>query len=119
MESAHESHENTPISPDVVIEALRDIGIEDQEVGELLARYAHQCQAEADTEAATHPGNPRVSNRANIRAAIKMAAIYVHSGRYADYGIESLEQLLEVASQDPEDDDLVREIKQFISILKY
>ncbi len=112
-----ESFEQLPISEEVVIEALNTRGVEDPEAKELLDKYVNRCQTEAKAEVAADPESPVVSNRAPIKAAIKIAILYSKTERYRDYGRESLQEVLLVASQDDSTQDLVQEIEHLLSEL--
>lgn len=95
----------------MVIESLNRLGIEDPESKELLGKYADQCQVEAESEVASDPENPVVSNRANIKADIKLARLYVQTEKYRDQTKESLDELLLAALQNESTLDLAQEIE--------
>jgi hypothetical protein len=105
------------ITEEVVIEALNSKGVENTEAAELLAKYANQCQAEANAEAAGSPEDPLVSNRANIKADIKMAQLYAKTANYKHMAAASLQDTLLAASQDTATQDLAEEIETLLNEL--
>ncbi len=113
-----ESFENIPVSEQQLIEALNTKGAEDPEAKELLKGYVDQCHAEADREAAADPKSSDVSNRANIKADIKIVSLYSKTEKYKDYARESLEETLVAASQDESTEDLAEEIIRLIENLE-
>ena len=101
-----------------VVEALNTKGIDDQEAREMLEKYADQCHAEADAEVATDPESPETSNRANIKAEIKIAILYSKTEGYRNQARESLEDAHLAASQSESTQDLAVEIKSLIKSLE-
>ncbi len=99
------------ITEEVVIEALNTKGIEDPETKELLGKYVDQCHAEADAEALADPESHDASNRANIKADIKIAMLYSKTDRYKDQALQSLEDVRLAASQNDSTKDLVEQIE--------
>jgi NifB/MoaA-like Fe-S oxidoreductase len=70
------------ISEEAVIEALDSGGIEDSEAKKLLEAFVDQCMAEAGREVATEPESAEVSNRANIKAQIKIGRLLSKTKSY-------------------------------------
>jgi len=97
-----------------VIEALNGGGIEDLRSKELLGRYADQCQAEANLEVASNPESSEASNRANIKAGIKLAILYSKTEKYKAQAREALEETLWAAQQNESTLDLAREIEELL-----
>lgn len=93
-----------------VIEALNTKGVEDAEARALLEKYVDQCHAEADMEAATDPSNPEASNRANIKADIKIAILYSKTEKYLGQALGSLDDALRAALQNESTHDLAEQI---------
>ncbi len=102
------------------ISALNEKGIDSTEARELLGRYADLCHAEADREASLAPGDPDASNRANIRAEIRIALLWtevtaesateVAGAEGLETAWDLLEQIRQGAGQNPATADLVQEI---------
>lgn len=107
------------IREEVVIEALNTKGAESQEARELLEKYVDQCHAEADAEAAGDPENPEASNRANIKADIKIAVLYSKTEKYKDSARESLKDAYWAASQNESTKDLVEQIEALMNDLDF
>ena len=99
------------ITEQEVVEALKSKGIENQEAKDLLIRYTDQCHSESNTEAMT---NPDFSNRANIKAEIKIAELYLKT-QYKDYAIESLNEIYQNAGQSELTKDLAVQINSLIN----
>ncbi len=93
-------------------------GVEHQEAMELLVKYIDQCHAEADVEANTDPESSRVSNRANIKADIKIASLYSKTDKYKQQALDSLDEALLASSQDDSTKDLVEEIARLIESIE-
>ena len=112
-------HPQSPerITEEVLIEGLNTKGIEDQETRELLEKYVDQCHAEADAEALADPENPEASNRANIKADVKIATLYSKTDKYKDQARESLEDARWATSQNDSTQDLVKQIDALINDL--
>jgi len=110
-----ESFEKIPVSEAVVIEALNSKGVEDTETRELLGKYVDQCHAEADMEAAADPESSIASNRANIKAEIKIAVLYSKTDNYKEQARDALEEVYMAASQDESTQDLAQEIGDLLS----
>ncbi|OHA62194.1 MAG: hypothetical protein A2556_01030 [Candidatus Vogelbacteria bacterium RIFOXYD2_FULL_44_9] len=111
MHESFNSFENSPVSEQEVVKILNSKGLEDNEARELLVRYVDQCHVEADTEASADPESSITSNRANIKAEIKIAILYSKTENYRDLAISSLEEALMAAVQDPSTQDLAEQIK--------
>ncbi len=107
--------ENILLTEEAVIEALDAHTLNAPEALEILGKYADQCHAEADREAQADPDSALASNRANLKAEIKIAQVGLKSREYKSLAIESLEQTLMAASQDEATEDLA---EQITSILK-
>ena len=105
------------ITQEAVIESLNTKGIEDQEARDLLEKYVDQFHTEADAEAVSDPENPRASNRAKIKADIKIATLYAKTIRYKDQARESLEDAYWAASQNESTKDLIEEIDSLRKVL--
>ncbi|MEI6238242.1 MAG: hypothetical protein WCP15_01750, partial [bacterium] len=75
-----------------------------------LNRYVDECHREADAEAQSNPESEIVSNRANIKAEIKIGALLIKSEKYRAVGIESLEQTLMATGHDDTTADLAEQI---------
>ncbi len=99
------------ITEEAVIEALNTKGVENQEAREMLEKFVDQCHTEADAEAAADPENPDASNRANIKADIKIAILYSRTEKYKESARESLEDAYWAASQGESTKDLVERIE--------
>lgn len=110
-----ESFEKIPVSEEVVIEVLNTRGVEDPEARELLGKYVDQCHAEADAEAAADPESAEASNRANIKAEIKIALLYSKTDKYKEQARGALEESLMAASQDPSTQDLAEQIENLLN----
>jgi hypothetical protein len=106
------------ISEQEVIEALNTKGLEDPEAKEMLGIYVDKCHAEADAEAASDPEIPEASNRANIKAEIKIATLYSKTEKYKDIARESLEEIYMAASQLESTQDLASEIELLLANLE-
>lgn len=117
MSESMSSFENIPLSEEAVIEVLNSSGIEDPETREILEKYIDQCHTEADAEAAADPENPIASNRANIKADIRIAILYSKTEKYKNQAAESLVDALIAASQNDSTLDLVQEIEMLLSRL--
>lgn len=109
------SPEQQPIKPEDVVSALDGEGIESTEAYSLMCKYIDQCQAEADAEVKASKGDSIVANRANIKAAIKVAQVYLKTSRYRDFGIDSLNTTLSAALQSTNTDDMAGEIRELIA----
>lgn len=110
-----ESFEGMPISEQVVIEALNSYEIGDPRALELLGKFVDQCHVDADREADADQGNPVASNRANIKAEIRIARLYLKTEKYREEAIGSLEEAHNAASQDDSTQDLALEIEELFS----
>ncbi len=105
---------NPPISKEQVVNLLNIREINDPEAVELMMKYIDQCHAEADAEALADPGNFITSNRANIKAEIKIARLYLETQKYKEQAKKSLEDARLAASQSDSTQDLVAEIEQLL-----
>ena len=101
----------------IIIDALNSKGVEDPETKELLDKYVAGCQVEADMETAESPENQEVSNRANIKAQIKIATLLTKT-RYKTEALESLNDAYWAASQNESTKDLAEQINALISGLE-
>ncbi len=96
-----------------VIEALDEKGINDPEAKALLMRYVDQCHAEADREASADL-TPGSSNRANLKAEMKITVLYSKTARYRKFAIESFRELYDAALQNETSSVLVPQILKLI-----
>ena len=103
------------INEEDVADALDKHGVEHPDTRELLDKYARQCEAEADAEAAADPENPVASNRANIKTAIKMATLYPKTRNYKQQALEMLEEAYQMASQNESTADLAMQADVLIA----
>lgn len=109
------SPEQQPIRPEDVVSALDSEGIESAKAYGLMCKYIDQCQVEADAEVEASEGSSIVANRANIKAAIKIAQVYLKTSKYRDFGIDSLNTTLSAALQSTNTDDMAGEIRVLIA----
>lgn len=84
---------------------------------EMLLAFVDKSHSEADAEAATDPENPVISNRANIKAEIRIGMEYAKNTRHRDAARESLQATLEAALQNDSTQDLAEEIRGLLSTL--
>jgi len=105
------------INEQEVVNVLDSKGIEDPEVKALLEKYVDQCQAESNAEAKSDPENPEASNRANIKAQIKIAILLSKTEKYKTEAKESFEDAYNAASQNESTHDLAEQIDSLISEL--
>ena len=104
----------SPLTEEKLVETLDALEPGSPEARELIGRYADQCHEEADREAAADPENPQASNRANIKAEMKIGLACLKSSRYAESARDSLWQTLEMAIQDENTADLALEIRKVL-----
>lgn len=104
----------TGITHEKVVAALDRYGLPPEGLA-ILTQYVSQCELDAEIEVASHPGDAKVSNRANIKANIKIGRALFVSEKTRSLGRESLEQTLGAALQREDTADLAQEIE---SILK-
>lgn len=109
-----ESFETPPLTGEAVVEILDAHEPGSLEAMEAIGKYADQCHVEADAEAAADPENPAASNRANIKAEIKIALVCMKSEKHKEAARESLEQTLLAASQDDSTADLAEQIRDIL-----
>jgi hypothetical protein len=102
------------ITEEAVIAALNRCERGSQEAFDILFLYSQQCQAEADQEANENPGDPTVSDCANIKAAIKYESMLLRSEKYKADGLAELKDTLEAAKSSLVADDLVTQIQELI-----
>jgi hypothetical protein len=93
-------------------------GVEDQATKAILEKFVDQCHHEADAEVAAAPGNLEISNRANIKADIKIAILYSKTERYKNQARESFEDTYTAASQNDSTYDLAEQIEALIDALE-
>lgn len=108
-----ESFEKPRLVEAEVVRVINESGIESSEAMEVMSRYVDQCQTDADAEYQATPGKS-TSNRANIKAAIKIASIFLRSKEHKASGIESLQENLEAAMQGEDTADLAQEISSLL-----
>ncbi|OHA23632.1 MAG: hypothetical protein A3G52_02685 [Candidatus Taylorbacteria bacterium RIFCSPLOWO2_12_FULL_43_20] len=104
-------------SPDLsreVIDRLNAVGIEDAQTLEMVNKYVDLCHAEANEEAAADPQSAEVSNRANIKAEIRIARLFLATLNYKDRAKEILQDVLEAAYQNESTLDLASEIETLL-----
>ena len=114
MKNSFESPGEIPLTAEGVAQILDAHELNAPEDIEALGRYADQCHAEADAEAQADPESAIASNRANLKAEIKIALIYIKSKEYKSIGLESLEETLIAASQDGTTADLAEQITSIL-----
>lgn len=92
------------------VTALNERGHEDLEARDFLDKYAELCHRDADKWAAEVPGDPEVSNMANIRASIKLARLWMEVRDGLPVAKQSFEEILMAARQDESTHILAQEV---------
>lgn len=106
---------NERISEEYLINMLDSSDIDSPWAIEALTKYIDQCHAEADLEAAEDPGSFIASNRANIKADIKVGILLTKTEKYKDRGMEMLRDAFFTVGQHESTADLADLIKQGLS----
>lgn len=106
------------INEQELVNLLNLNGIEDKTAKAILEKFVDQCHHEADAEVAADPKNPEKSNRANIKAEIKIAILYSKTERYKEQARESFEDAYTAASQNDSTYDLAEQIEALVNILE-
>ena len=109
---------NIPLTEQEVIQVLEARELNSPESLEIISKYADQCHLEADIEARANPGSAETSNRANIKAEIKIASAALKVKKYKTQVAESLEQTLLAASQSETTADLAEQIQSILNDLE-
>ena len=115
MKNSLESKNNIPILEQEVVLILDTCNVGAPEAITMLGKYVDQCHGDANEESMSNKGSAPVSNRANIKAEIKIATVYLKSQKYKEQGIESLEEALLAASQSEATADLAEQIQLLLS----
>lgn len=105
--------EGGPISEQEVIDALDNLGFENDEARGLLIQYTEQCEREVESKMILDPGNEQATlsnNRAKIEGALKIGILYSKTRNYKEEATDYLDDVLTMALQHESTQDLATQI---------